>query len=277
MTVRLRVTTALVLVHLALPASLQAQLWDSPDTAALMRKVGIYSNWFVNRFSNVVSEEAYEQRFSVASRRRQLRSDFMLVGYPGSTAALMTFRDIREVDGKPLTGQEDRIARLFLEPFESAVRRAQEIHRDGLRYSIDNGRLMDPLTVIGYLQPAYQRNFRFSRGGMAKSLGPTIREVSLTPIERDRSKALLKPARAWVAEDTGAVVKTELRSGFGVRSEITTTTFSMDPVLQMPVPIEMRDEVPRGRDDFIGVAKYSKFRRFTVRTDEAVDIPPAQP
>jgi hypothetical protein len=270
----LTVIAAAVVAAVANPG-VQAQ--DSPDLPTLMRKVGIYTNWFVNRFSNVVSEEDYEQRFSVATRRRQLKSDFMLVGYPGNTETLMTFRDIREVDGKPVGDQKDRITRLFLEPFESAVRRAQEIHREGLRLSIDNGRVMDPLTVIGYLQPAYQRNFRVSRGGMARNLGPYIREITLTPMA-DRSKTLLKPARAWVAEDTGAVVKTELRTGFGVRSEITATTFGMDPTLQMPVPLEMRDEVPRGRDDFIGIAKYSKFRRFAVRSEEAVEVPkPADP
>ena len=264
------VTAIGVLVIQLAGSTLQAQ--ESLETVELMRKAGVYVDWFVRRFSNVVGEEDYEQRFSVASRRRTLKSEFMLVAYPGDAKHVITFRDIREVDGKPVRDQQDRITRLFLQPFNSAVRRAQEIHREGLRLSVDNGRVMDPLTVIGYLQPVYQSNFRVSRGGIAKELGPTIREVSLTPVQ-DRDKTLLKPARAWVAEDTGAVVKTELRSGFGVRSEITTTMFGMDPTLQMPVPVEMRDEMPRGRDDFIGVAKYSKFRRFTVRTDEAVDVP----
>jgi hypothetical protein len=275
-------TIAVVMVEVVAWTGVQAQ--ESPDIEALMRKVGIYANWFVNRFSNVVSEEVYEQRFSGASRRRQLKSEFMLVGYPGSTQALMTFRDIREVDGKPVGDQNERITRLFLEPFENAIRRAQEIHRDGLRHTIENGRMMDPLTVIGYLQPAYLGNFRVSRGGLAKNLGPYVREITLTPLENRSatprvmvSRSPFKPARAWVAEDTGAVLKTELRSGFGVRSEITTTTFAMDATLEMPVPVEMRDEYPRGRDDFIGVAKYSNFRRFTVRTDAAVDVPPAKP
>lgn len=284
---RMRIAlTAIAVVMVECVAWTGVQAQESPELTALMRKVGIYANWFVNRFSNVVSEEVYEQKFSGASRRRQLKSEFMLVGYPGSTEALMTFRDIREVDGKPVGDQKERITQLFLEPFQSAIRRAQEIHRDGLRHSIDNGRVMDPLTVIGYLQPAYLGNFRVSRGGLAKSLGPFVREITLTPMQnpgpnRDGravlSRSPFKPARAWVAEDTGAVLKTELRSGFGVRSEITTTTFAMDATLEMPVPIEMRDEFPRGRDDFIGVAKYSNFRRFTVRTDALVDVPPAKP
>lgn len=262
---------ALVLVQLAGPIIVEAQ---SPDQATLMRRVGLYANWFVNQFSNVVSEEQYEQRFSVNTRKRRLTSDFMLVAYPGSTEAVLSFRDIREVDGQPIGDQTDRITRLFLQPFDSAVRRAQEIHREGLRLSIENGRLMDPLTVLGYLQTAYQGNFRVSRGGQDRKLGDDVREISLTP---GRNQTLWKPARAWVSEATGAVVKTELRVGFGDKAQVTTTTFGVDPGLAIPVPIEMRDEVPRGRDDFIGTARYSKFRRFEVRTEAVIDVPPAKP
>jgi hypothetical protein len=264
---------ALALAGLAGPIVAQTQ---SPDTATLMRRVGVYASWFVNQFSNVVAEEEYEQRFGTNPRGRRLTSDFMLVGYPGRNDAVLTFRDVREVDGKPIGGQENRITRLFLEPFDDAVRRAQEIHREGLRLSIPNGRLMDPLTVIGYLQPAYQANFRVSRGGYERKLGDDIREVSLTPTA-NRNQTLLRPARAWVSEATGAVVRTELRTGFGASAQVTTTTFGVDPGLRIPVPLEMRDEVPRGRDDFIGIAKYSKFRRFEVRTDATVDVPPANP
>lgn len=263
---------ALALVQIAGPIVIEAQ---SPDQATLMRRVGLYASWFVTQFSNVVSEEEYEQRFSISSRRRHLTSDFMLVGYPGSREAVLTFRDIREVDGKPIGDQADRITRLFLEPFDSAVRRAQDIHREGLRLSIENGRLMDPLTVLGYLQTPYQGNFRVSRGGHERTLGDDVREINLTPTSRNQT--VWKPARAWVSEATGAVVKTELRVGFGGNAQVTTTTFGVDPGLAIPVPIEMRDEVPRGRDDFIGTARYSNFRRFEVRTESVIDVPPAKP
>jgi hypothetical protein len=59
---------------------------------------------------------------------------------------------------------------------------------------------------------------------------------------------------------------------------VTTTTFGPDPVLKIRVPLEMRDEVPRGRDEFIGTATYSNFRRFEVTTESVVDVPqPSSP
>jgi hypothetical protein len=244
---------------------------QSPGIDELRQRVAAYTRRFITQFSNVVTEEEYEQRFSTSARRRRLRSDFLLVAYPGKKDLVMVFRDVREVDGKPVRDKDDRIIRLLVQPFDNAVRRARDIHRDGLRFNVDNGRMMDPLTAIGYLQQEYQAGFRFSLGGMAADIGPDVREIDLLPTAaRGRTAS---QARAWVSETTGEVFKTELRSGFGARAQITTTTFSPDPVLKIRVPVEMRDEVSRGGDDFIGVAKYSNVRRFDVTTESVVTVP----
>jgi hypothetical protein len=262
--------TLLVAVAIALGAGQPART-QSVDINELRARVAAQALRFITQFSDVVSEEEYDQRFTISKRKRSLKSDFMLVAYPGRTELVMMFRDVREVDGKPVRDKQDRITKLFLEPFNNAIRRAQDIQRDGLRLSVDNGRLMDPLAVVTYLQAQYQGGFRFSLGDLAASLGPDIREISLTPIPA-RGK-VAKPARAWVSEATGEIVKTELRSGFGARAEVTTTTFGLDPALKIRVPLEMRDEIPRGSDDFIGTAKYSNFRRFDVRTEAEVQVP----
>ena len=52
-------------------------------------------------------------------------------------------------------------------------------------------------------------------------------------------------------------------------------TFGPAPVLTIRMPSEMRDEVPRNGDDFIGVAKYSKMRRFEVTIEFVVTVPDA--
>lgn len=248
---------------------MQAQ---SVDFNVLRSRVARSARRLITQLSDVVTEEEYDQRFINSSRKRHLKSDFLLVAYPGQKELVMVFRDVREVDGKPVRDKDDRITKLFIEPFNNAIRRAQDIHRDGLRHSVANGRLMDPLQVIAYLQSEYQGGFKFSLGDRASNLGPDIREISLTPTPA-RGK-IAKPARAWVSETTGEVVKTELRSGFGARAEFTITTFGQDPVLKIRVPLEMKDELPRiGGDDFFGTAKYSNFRRFEVRTEAEVQVP----
>ena len=70
-----------------------------------------------------------------------------------------------------------------------------------------------------------------------------------------------------MSESTGEVVRTELRSGAG--REMTTTTFAIDRELRIRVPVEMEDEI----GNFRGRATYSNFRRFSVRTESAIDAP----
>lgn len=259
---------AVVALELAGATAVHTQ---SPAMDELRGRVAAYTRRFITQFSNVVTEEEYDQRFTVSSRRRRLKSDFLLVAYPGKNQLVMVFRDVREVDGKPVRDKEDRIVRMFVQPFDNAMRRARDIHREGQRFNVDNGRMMDPLTAIGYLQLEYQAGFRFSLGAVAHDIGPDVREIGLVPTAaRGRTAS---QARVWVSESTGEVFKTELRSGFGARAQITTTTFSPDPVLQIRVPAEMRDEVPRGGDDFIGVARYSNVRRFEVTTESVVIVP----
>ena len=261
---------ALVSMELAAAHTVYAQ---SVDINELRKRVATSARRFITQLSDVVTEEEYDQRFARNKRKRHLKSDFLLVAYPGQKDLVMVFRDVREVDGKPVRDKQDRISKLFLEPFNNAIRRAQDIHRDGLRHSVDNGRLMDPLQVITYLQSEYQGGFTFTLGDRAPDLGADIRVINLTPTPA-RGK-IARPARAWVSEATGEVVKTEVRSGFGASVEITTTTFGTDPVLKIRVPLEMKDELPRfSRDDFIGTAKYSNARRFDVRTDAEVQLPP---
>ena len=251
---------AIVLACELSPSVARAQ---SPDIDGLMRRVGTYVQGFVETFSNVVAEERYEQR--VAGRRRQMMSDFLLVAYPGRTERRVTFRDVREVDGQPVTDQPDRIIRLFLNPFESAIARAAEIQREGLRHSLSGGRLVNPLGLLAILQREYQNEFRFTRQGLDRSLGSDIRRIDM--IRLRPSQANQTRGSAWVSESTGEVIRTELRSG--AAREITTTTFAIDRELRIRVPVEMEDEI----GSFRGRATYSNFRRFSVRTESTLDAP----
>ena len=71
----------------------------------------------------------------------------------------------------------------------------------------------------------------------------------------------------WIEEKTGRIVKTELWLGGG--TEIV-TVFQFDDGVQMDVPVEMRDTCfLRDNNTMSGVATYSRFRRFDVRTEEA--------
>jgi hypothetical protein len=269
---KFRVALSVLAVTILADVPVRAQ---APAPEALLRRLGSYMGGFVDSLTNVVAEEQYLQQFRTAAPRRRLKSDFLLVKYPGEERIFLTFRDVLEVDGRPVRDQQERVMKLFLEPFESAVRRAGDIQLAALKYSIERGRLVDPFEAIAWLQTEYQKNFKFTVRGLEPSLGADVRVID---VERDIPANVSTGAlhvRAWVSEASGRVVKTELRVGAGAAVRFTTTTFAFDPTLRIDVPLEMRDQMPtRNNDEFEGVARYSNFRRFQVRAEQEVELPP---
>ena len=106
-------------------------------------------------------------------KKRTLRSDLALVRYPGA-AQWMLFRDVYEVDGKPVRGEaeQQRIMRLFLEPPRDALRRASDIARVGAAYNLlDIGTINHPLLAIAMLQLDYRTHFRSTWRGWRRTWG----------------------------------------------------------------------------------------------------------
>jgi hypothetical protein len=245
-------------------------------TEDLMAKSAAYIARFVDQFSNVVAEETLVQETTVPRRKRTMRSDFLLVRYPGDTQ-WQAFRDVAEVDGKPVRDKEARITKLFLEPAANAVRRARELQEAGSRYNLlDIGTLNNPLTVVAFLQDAYRDRFRFNSAGTDKDLGPTVRKVQFQEfrvpslIRGNGNSDILSRGLAWIEEDTGRVVKTELRIGGRTSPASIITEYKFDEELGINVPVVMRDWYPDGTGEIRGVATYGKFRRFQVKTEETL-------
>jgi len=232
---------------------------------------------FVPRFTSVVAEERYTQDTVAPKRHRELHSDYLLVTVPGQRDWYQ-FRDTYEVDGQPVPGHDERLARLFLDPPADVMRRAAEVDRASGRYSLEDiGTLNNPLTALVFLQDRYVARFRYTLGRLDKNVGADVRIVQFNEYVRP---TILKGARGnadfptrglfWIEQGTGRVMKTELNLGSSLRPNQSTTTFRFDPDLQIAVPVEMREEWQVGRSELKGVATYGHFRRFAVQTDEKI-------
>jgi hypothetical protein len=248
---------------------------QSPQIKELLPRVGAYIRTFIVGFSNVVAEEDYKQEISTPQRKRQLRSDVMLVRYPGAEGWLM-FRDTFEVDGKSVRAEPERLTKLFTEPPENALRRAREISSASAKYNLENiGNLNHPLLVLALMQEENHSRFRFTLGGLDKAVGPDVRVVQFqefrTPsfIKLDGNADVFSTGLVWLEQATGRVVKTQFNIGRrGAGIEIV-TTFRADPELGIDVPAMLKEWYPDGRGgDIRGEATYSRFRRFQVRTEE---------
>jgi hypothetical protein len=264
----------LVVGLVALVSFASAAAGQNNKTDELMAKTAAYVAQFVDQFSNVVAEETLLQETTIPRRKRTLRSDFLLVRYPGDTQ-WQAFRDVAEVDGKPIRDKEERLTKLFLEPASSAMRRARELQEAGSRYNLlDIGTLNNPLLVVAFLQDTYRERFRFNLAGIEKKLGPNVRTVQFQEwkvpslIKGNSNQDILTRGLVWVEEDSGRVVKTELKVGGRASPISITTLYTFDESLGINVPIEMRDWYPDGTGEIRGVATYGRFRRFQVKTEE---------
>ncbi len=272
---------------LVLVAGCALRVEAQPSHPELVERASGYVSRFLTAFSNVVADEHYEQEATSPRRRRTLRSDLLLVRYPGASA-WHVFRDVCEVDGRAVAGaREGRLAALFLRPAEQALPKAQEIAAAGARHNIDDiGTLNNPLLALAFLQRDYRERFRFTLAALEPDLGPTIRTVQFeevrvpTLLRLGGNKDMPARGRVWIDETNGRVLKTELRVGQRdfAHSSMTwrppstiTTTFGLDEVLGIDVPLEMRDHYALESVEVRGVATYARFRRFPVGPDAATE------
>lgn len=258
-------------------ASLSAQ---QPDTTALLDKAATYLSDLLPRLTNVVAEERYAQRISSPATRRELVSDYLLVQVQGS-GDVASFRDVYEVDGKPVRDRDERLQKLFVESPRTAAEQASAVNRESARHNIWNvGTLGNPYLVVAFIQPAYRSRFRFYSPRRDRDLGENVWAVQYQ--EFVRPTVLRGPGngdnfargRLWIDADTGRVLRSELLLGansprFGFTPIEIVTTFRYEADLDLMLPAEMREFYPDARvGDVRATATYSRFRRFGVQTEE---------
>jgi len=255
-------------------------LWSASADAQsklpdIVQRASAYVDNFVSRFSSVVAEETYVQREERPHRTRELRSDFLLVKPPGQ-ASWFQFRDVIEVDGKPVGDREQRLASLFLEAAPNALASAERVTRESARYNLEDvGTLNKPLIAISFLQGLYVSRFWFTIGPIDRSVGPNVRLIQFTEwvtptiLRRGTANGDLKTrGRVWIDETSGRVAKTELDFGADPDPSYVITTFRFDDDLHVDVPVEMRERWRFRDSEVTGVASYGRFRQFNVQTNE---------
>jgi formylglycine-generating enzyme required for sulfatase activity len=281
---------------------------DAPERVsldALLTRAAWYLEYFVDQFENVVAEEICIQDASVMmpsftpmagrgggaaqtsavelsrARHRDLRSDFLLVKSP-SSADLVPFRDVIEVDGVPVRDREQRLAKLFINPSADAMAQAERVRDEGARYNLGNLRstIGNPMLALGVLQLTYQPRFHFSLGKEDRNVGAGVwivdykEEAPPAMVRGEAGGDLFAHGRLWVELATGRVLKTELQVEQPSVRAIVTATFRYDERFGIAVPMEMRERYTIGNGNRVNtVATYGRFRRFNVIAEEDVRVP----
>ena len=242
-----------------------------PITPQLQARTGTYIAGVVNGLANVVAQEDFE----LSKPDRRVRSDLLLVRYPGTRRDLIPYRDVAEVNGAAVAGRQERLLDLFVKPTDTLRDQARRIMLNAEAYVPT---VFNPVFVLGFLQSDFQVRFDLTVNDAGREWPREVKAVTFVEVGRP---TLLRfgafgdidaPTRgtAWIEEGTGRILQTELEVGRGRSIPKMVTKFMLDNRLQVMVPVEMRTENPDGH------ATYSNFRRFEVATDSAVQPAPAK-
>jgi hypothetical protein len=279
-----------VLFGVILPGWAEAQ---SGAQAALtletiLARAGEYVLQLETDLSGIVAEEHYSQNV-LADRRqdefhRDLKSDLLLVR-PNDAERYVQFRDVFEVDGRPVRDRDDRLATLFLHPVPSSADQMEEIAAESARYNIGNVSRVNlnvPVLALMFLRPDNQSRSTFTVakiGSVGQPWEIAYREVQPeTLIRTTGNRDLPARGRFRIDPESGRIWMSELIAEDNSVHGDFTVEYRFEPALGFLVPEEMRESVwvpPRGRAsaEVRGKATYSRFRRFQVSVDEAIAPP----
>ena len=296
----------LVLLLAAAAVTLQAQQPADGDLEQLLARATWYSIDFINKLSQVVSEERYIQDSNVAlatvplpvlggrgasalnsaprqtSKHRELKADFLIVKAARDMWA--PFRDVFEVDHIPVRDREERLAKLFLSnKVDANDENARAIAEESARYNLGavQRTINNPVFALLFLQPDVRTHFKFTAGKPDRKAGDDVRvvdyveEMRPTVIAGGPGRDMPAFGRFWIENATGRIVKAEVRVEVSDIKANLTTTFRNDERMGIDVPAEFREEYDLRDSRVTGVASYSRFRRFEVKSSEELASPPA--
>jgi len=273
---------ALVLALALLAARPAAQNISLGD---LRSRAGAYVVDYHQRLAAIVAEEHYVQRSVTSStgaqlqaggrnvEHRTLRSDFMLLPGAAGEEAWFAFRDVFEVDGRPVSSQRGRLEQWLSGPRSSFMRNARALALEQARYNLGpiTRTINVPTLALEILMSARQERFRFRRTGTG-SLNSV--EVAVVSFEERRRPTMIRtpegrdlPAKGtlWIEPATGRVMRTELRTGESGRDLVEGTIgveYAFVPRLDLLLPIRMEERYAGRGTEITCTASYSNFRRF---------------
>ena len=272
-------------------ASLQAQ--SAPPLATVLARAATYVADYQIRLAGIVAEEHYRQNVQSMSRGgrtarqfRELRSDVLMVKPAAGEGPWLQFRDVFEVDRKPIRDRDQRLYKLFVESASTEARaQAETIQAESARYNI--GPIMRtinmPILALLFLERKVQPIITFQRkdaGNVKRFAGlAAASDVWLIEYKETQDGTLVRGAgnrdipshgRVWIDSATGRILRTELISeDISVRAVID-VSYRSEPGLDLLVPDEMREIyiLRRTESRIDGRAEYSRFRQFVVTTTE---------
>jgi hypothetical protein len=269
---------------------------QDPDLADLLHKAEDYVARYLGIFSNVVADEHFVQDLQFSglqaasrSRHRELRAELALIAVD-PPFGWRPFRDVYEVDGKPVRDRQARLHALFTGGAgrADALSEAIKIAQESARYNL--GMVYRTINIPGipllFLQESLRQRFEFSLDRAERDMAGTwivkfTERTRPTLFKGERNTDNPSLGRLWIQTDTGLVQRTEhVLSQLSARATFI-TEFRRSERFDIAVPVKFVEESisfvqgslsPTSR--LLGTATYSDFKAFSVSTAVAPSEPP---
>lgn len=285
--------SVLGVVGLSIASAMPAVHAQQASVDSVVQSVSGYVERLQQQITGVVIEEDYLQQaqgpgVTVRAASRRLRSDLTIMA--DTDFDWVEFRDIFEVDGKPVRDRQARVVELFASTVDArAFEHAKRLVEEGARYNLSavgirfQRTVNLPLGALRFLQQANRSRSSFSVAGSTTLDGRRATILRFTETETPRLIPTPDNApaqgRLWIDDATGAVMRSELqyRSGHGMVSLIASVRvqFEEHPQMQLWLPSVMEEEYrfidssSRGSNTTVhGRASYSNIRQFRVGVQE---------
>ncbi len=276
------------LMIVAVPVALLAGLPQGPSPLEVLVRATRYVDALHGQLSALVAEERYQQRVrgGGGARRRLLRSDFLLI-QPEGADRYYGFRDVFEVDRRPVRNRDERLAKLFLDGTASADRQIEGIRSESALYNIGSveRNFNTPTYALLFLRASHKLRFEFE-GTTDVSLPLGLDDLSATEeiyvlrfretwprtIIRGRDgRNMPAEGRFWIESESGRVLATELNVEDQLLKATIAVAFEKNEELGHLVPSEMRERYDNREEvsRVDGTATYSRFRQFSVEVTES--------
>ena len=264
---------------------------QEPSLDEVLSRAAVYVADYSKRLQGIVAEELYLQNYTPARTRgritregRQLRSDVLLVKLAGDDW-WMQFRDVFEVNRRPVRDRDQRLYKLFVDAKVDGRAQALIIQNESSRYNLGpvTRTINIPIMALLFLEKANQRGLDFKQGkaGNVKRFGElaAAEDIWMLEFTEQGPGTLVKGAnnrdvpstgRFWLDRTSGRILRTEMITQDTQLRATIDVFYKATPGLDFLVPGEMRENytLRQTASRIDGKATYDKFRQFSVSTSE---------
>ncbi len=271
---------ALLCTHAA--GVLVAQSREHPDPAQRQR-LRAYATQYLATMTSVVAHEHYEPSISgrrTAPRSVVLRSDVLMLHPPGRSEPVW-FRDVYEVDGRPVRDRVHRLLQLLESNAPGSIDAMRTIAAESARFNL--GRVPRttnvPDLIFSYLVAPPERVTLSSPrdvtvAGQRATMWRFEEVGTPTSVRSASGRDTPGRGRIWVEPATGVLVRSEVMLGDVSSSVTTTVDFVEHPRVSVRIPGRMEETYRAPGELGVSKATYTDLRIFGVTTAEQMRKPP---